>query len=130
MSETKNNRTELMQARMTPDEYQRIYAKFSRSTFRKLSDYIRYALLEKPIMMNQRNQSLDDFMREMERLRADLNAVGNNYNQTVKRLHTLTNFPEIKTWLLLNESSKQLLLEKVSEIKSKIAQINDQWLQS
>jgi hypothetical protein len=30
----------------------------------------------------------------------------------------------------LNESSKQILLNKVNEIKGKISQINDQWLQS
>lgn len=130
MSEVKNNRTRLLQARLTPDEYQRICSKFSRSTFRKMSDYVRYALLDKPIRMNHRNQSLDDFMTAMEKLRGELNAIGNNYNQTVKRLHTLTEFPEIKTWLLLNENSKKILLQKVSEIKSKIEQINDQWLQS
>ena len=69
-------------------------------------------------------------MAEMIVLRNELNAIGNNYNQVVKRLHTLSDFPEIKTWLLLNESTKQILVKKVDEIKLKISQINDQWLQS
>jgi hypothetical protein len=68
-------------------------------------------------------------MTEMVRLRTELNAIGNNYNQVVKRLHSLQHFEEIKAWVVLNESTKQILLNKVLEIKSKINQINDQWLQ-
>jgi hypothetical protein len=65
----------------------------------------------------------------MTSLRKELNALGNNYNQLIKRLHSLQDISEIKTWLLLNESTKQILLNKITEIKSKINQINNQWLQ-
>ena len=56
---------------------------------RKLSDYARKILLGKPIVATYRNQSLDDFMTEMFVLRNELNAIGNNFNQVVKRLHIL-----------------------------------------
>jgi predicted metalloprotease with PDZ domain len=94
-----------------------------------MSDYVRKVLLDKTITVKQRNQSLDDFMAEMTSLRKELNALGNNYNQLIKRLHSLQDISEIKTWLLLNESTKQILLNKITEIKSKINQINNQWLQ-
>ena len=129
MTEEKINRSKLLQVRLTPKESEKINNKFSHSTCRKLSDYIRKKLLDKPIAIYTRNQSLDDFMAEMIVLRNELNAIGNNYNQVVKRLHSLQRVEEIKTWLLLNESSKQILLKKVDEIKSKINQINEQWLQ-
>ena len=129
MTEQKINRSKLLQVRLTPKELEKINHKFSHSTSRKLSDYIRKKLLDKPIAVYTRNQSLDDFMTEMIALRNELNAIGNNYNQIVKRLHTLQHFEEIKTWLLLNESTKQILLKKVDEIKSKINQINTEWLQ-
>ncbi|MFT4155189.1 plasmid mobilization protein [Parafilimonas sp.] len=129
MTEEKINRSELLQVRLTPKESERIHQKFSHSTCRKFSDYVRKKLLDKPIAIYTRNQSLDDFMAEMIVLRNELNAIGNNYNQIVKRLHSLQHVEEIKTWLLLNESSKQILLKKVDEIKSKINQINEQWLQ-
>jgi hypothetical protein len=58
-------------------------------TDRKLSQYARKVLLAKLITVNQRNQSLDYFMAEMIVLRNELNAIGNNYDQAVKRLHTL-----------------------------------------
>lgn len=125
----KAKRNRLVQARLTPAEYDRIHKKFSKTTCRKLSDYMRKVLLDKAVTVNMRNQSLDDFMSEMVRLRTELNAIGNNYNQLVKRLHSLEQISEIKVWLTLNESARKLLLSKVEEIKAKIAQINDQWLQ-
>lgn len=129
MMDEKTNRSKLLQVRLTPKELEKISNKCSHSTSRKLSDYVRKKLLDKPIAIYTRNQSLDDFMTEMIGLRNELNAIGNNYNQVVKRLHSLQHFEEIKTWLLLNESTKQILLKKVDEIKSKINQINTQWLQ-
>jgi predicted GNAT family acetyltransferase len=129
MSAEKINRSKLLQVRLTAKELEKIHTKFSGSTSRKLSDYVRKVLLDKPITMNQRNQSLDDFMAEMIILRNELSAIGNNFNQTVKRLHALQQIDEIKTWLILNETARQIILGKVAEIKSKINQINDQWLQ-
>ena len=129
MKEEKINRSKLLKVRLTPKEMDTIHNKFSKTTCRKLSEYVRKVLLDKPVTMYHRNKSLDDFMTEMITLRNELNAIGNNYNQVVKRLHSLVHLEEIKTWALLNESSKQILLKKVDEIKLKIAQINDQWLQ-
>jgi hypothetical protein len=129
MKEKKQNRTEHLHVRFTPTEYEKINSGFSKSTCRKLSDYVRKILLEKPIKVNHRNQSLDDFMAELIILRNELNAIGNNYNQVVKRLHTVEDSTELKSWLLLNESAKKIMLQKVQEIKSKISSINDVWLQ-
>jgi hypothetical protein len=129
MSAEKINRERLLQVRLTSKELEKIQAKFSQSTCRKLSDYVRRVLLDKPITMNQRNQSLDDFMAEMILLRNELNAIGNNFNQTVKRLHALQHIDEIKTWMILNETARQIITRKIDEIKSKINQIDSQWLQ-
>lgn len=90
---------------------------------------MRKLLLNKPVTYKTRNASLDAFMAEMLTLIKELNAVGNNYNQLIKRLHSLKDFSEIKGWLLLHESARKILLNKVDEIKSKIYSINDQWLQ-
>ena len=130
MKKEKSVRTKLLQVRLTREECEQIHAKFSASTCRKLSDYARKKLLDKPIRIYIRNQSLDDFMAEMILLRGELNAIENNYNQVVKRVHTLQHLPEVKTWLLLQEPMKQILFKMIEEIKNKIAQINDQWLQS
>lgn len=129
MSDTKNNLSKWLHIRLKEEDYNKIKSRFSKSTCRKLSDYARRVLLDKVITINQRNQSLDDFMTEMIKLRNELNAIGNNFNQSVKKLHTLSQLPDFKSWLLLNENNQKILLEKVEEIKLKINQFSDKWLQ-
>ncbi|OIQ93628.1 hypothetical protein GALL_243870 [mine drainage metagenome] len=68
-------------------------------------------------------------MAEMMQLRNELNHIGNNFNQAVKKLHTLDHVPEIKTWVILNENSKKTFFQKIDEIKNRINKISDQWLQ-
>src|SRR3954447_6260244 len=128
MSEVKKNHSKWLHIRLKEEEYNKIHKKFDASTCRKLSEYARRILLDKTITVNQRNQSLDDFMAEMIRLRNELHNIGNNFNQAVKKLHTLQKTEEFKSWLLLNETTRKMLLDKVENIKQKIAQISDKWL--
>lgn len=129
MDNPRKNLSKRIYIRLKEDDFKSFYKKFSKSTCRKLSEYARRVLLEKQITVNQRNQSLDDFMAEMICLRNELNAIGNNINQSVKKLHTLKQLQEFKSWLIVNEYHQKSLLEKVEEIKSKINQISDKWLQ-
>ena len=129
MSEIKKNHSKWLHIRLKEEEYNKIHKKYEASTCRKLSEYARRVLLDKVITVNHRNQSLDDFMAEMIRLRNELHPIGNNFNQAVKRLHTLEKIAEFKSWLLLYETTRKILLEKVENIKQKIAQISDEWLQ-
>jgi len=129
MTNTNITRYKWLHIRLKEDEHARINNKFSKSTCRKLSEYARRVLLDKIITVNQRNQSLDDFMAEMIKLRNELNKVGNNFNQSVKKLHTLEQIFEFKSWLITNETDKKMLFEKIDEIKLKISQISDKWLQ-
>ena len=129
MSETKNNRTRWLHIRLTENEFSNINKQFEKTTCRKLSDFARRILLNRKITVYTRNQSLDDFMAEMIILRNELNHIGNNFNQSVKKLHTLDNIPEIKMWIIVNESSKKAFMKKVDEIKIHINKISDKWLQ-
>ncbi len=129
MSEIKKNHSKWLHIRLKEEEYNKIHKKYEASTCRKLSEYARRILLDKTITVNQRNQSLDDFMAEMIRLRNELNGVCNNFNQAVKRLHTLQKIEEYKSWLILFETTRKILLDKTENIKQKIAQISDKWLQ-
>lgn len=124
-----NNRTKWLHLRLTPEEYQKIVKEFSKSTCRKLSDYARKNLMQKPIVNTYRNQSLDDFMAEMIRLRGELNAIGNNFNQAVKKLHTLQQISDFKHWLISYELEKKILFNKVDEIKKEIQKFAESWLQ-
>lgn len=130
MSKQSNKRTQWLHIRLTTHEQRSIRKKFSKTTCRKLSEFARKVLLDKAVIVAVRNKSLDDLMAELIALKAELNAIGNNYNQVVKTLHTLGHISEIKSWLTLHESARKILLNKVDEIKAKISSINDVWLQS
>lgn len=129
MEEEKVNRTRIIGLRLTPKEYGQMERKWKQSTCAKLSEFVRRILFNKPITVYQRNQSLDDFMTEMIQLRGELNSIGNNFNQAVKKLHTLQQIAEFRNWIISYELEKQTLLNKVEEIKNRINKIADQWLQ-
>lgn len=127
--ERKMNRSVRLIVRTTPDEMNKITTRFSASTCQTLSEYYRAVLLNQSVTINHRNQSLDELMAELIRLRYDLNLIADNLNEAVKRLNTLQKTTELKAWFLLFETTRKMLLEKVEIIKQKIASINDKWLQ-
>jgi len=129
MGRENSNRTRIIGLRLTPGEYSKIERKWKSSTSRKLSDYVRHNLFEKPVTSYYRNQSTDDFMAEMVLLRNELNHIGNNFNQAVKRLHTLNQIAEFRSWLIAYEVEKKILFNKVDEIKKHVQKIAESWLQ-
>jgi argonaute-like protein implicated in RNA metabolism and viral defense len=74
--------------RFYPDEFEKLSESEKKTTCSDLSDYLRRVLLNKPITGYIRNKSLDEFTEEMMLLRKELNHIGNNFNQAVKKLHT------------------------------------------
>ena len=129
MGQTQTNRTRIIGLRLTPEEYSDVEKRWKASTCRKLSDFVRHIIFEKPVVTTYRNKSLDDFMSESIRLRKELNSIGNNFNQAVKKLHTLDQSGEIKEWLIGYELEKKLLFNKVDEVKNHIRKMADKWLQ-
>lgn len=129
MKASKTPRNKWFKIRVTEDELKKIKA-FSRSAVgRGVSNYARNILLQKPVIVKYRNESANDILSEMIRLKNELNAIGNNFNQAVHRLHTLDKIPEIKIWLLHNEIVKQSFMNKVEEIRLKMIKIHEQWSQ-
>lgn len=125
----KINRTRRITLRLMLDEYDNVHKKFEKTTCRKFSEYIRNVLLDKKLTVYTRSRSMDEFMAEMIQLRKELNAIGHNFNQSVKRLHTLDKIGEAKSWVLMHEANQKFIARKVDEIKEKINQFSDKWLQ-
>lgn len=112
--------------RVKPEEYSIIYGFFKTTTCNKLSEYVRKVLLKKPVTVNYRDQSASEILSVLNQLKKELSDIGNNFNQTVHKLHTLDHIPEIKAWAELSESSRQNLLKKVEEIRITMIQIHQQ----
>lgn len=129
MKEAKTVRKKWFKVRVTEDELKKIKAFSKSTTSRGASDYARNLLLKRPVLVKYRNSSADDILSEMIRLKNELNAIGNNFNQAVHRLHTLDKIPEIKLWVLQTEMLRQTFMKKVEEIRMKMIQIYEQWSQ-
>ena len=69
MGSENSNRIRKISLRLTTAEFMKVERKWKASTCRKLCDYVRHNLFEKPVTSYYRNQSLDDFMAEMVLLR-------------------------------------------------------------
>jgi len=99
------------------------------STERTVSNYIRKVALQKPVVVKYRNQSADEILSDLIKMKNELNAIGNNFNQAVHKLHTLDRIPEFRAWVMLYESTKQTIEKKIEEIKERMNQIYQHWLQ-
>lgn len=99
------------------------------STERSVSNYVRKVALQKPVIIKYRNQTADDFLTEMIQLKKELNAIGNNFNQTVHKLHILDKIPEFRTWIKFYKDLHQSVVSKVEEINVKVNNLYEQWLQ-
>ena len=115
--------------RFKPQEFENLNRFYKATTDKKLSQYARKVLLKKPVTLNHRNQSADEILAELIQIKYELNTLGSNYNQVVKKLHTLENLTEIKTWLLLNEPARQRFMTKVEQIKERMNQLYEIWSQ-
>lgn len=125
----KERRTRIVGIRFSEKEYEGLSSQFQKTTTPFMSECIRRILFNKSITFKQRNQSLDDFMAEMIVLRRELNQLGNNFNQAVKKLHTLIQISEFRIWITQYENDRSQILSRIETIEMKISQISDKWLQ-
>ena len=114
--------------RMNEDELTSVKKHKAQTTERSLSEYMRNVSMQKPVTVKYRNQSTDDFLKEMLGLKKELNAIGNNFNQAVHKLHILDKIPEFRVWINHYDGLQKSLVSKVEEIKLKVSQLYEQWL--
>ena len=115
--------------RMNDNELKLVKKKQQQTTERSLSEYIRTVSMQKPVKVKYRNQSADDFLKQMLELKKELNGIGNNFNQAVHKLHILDKIPEFRVWIQHYDGLQKSLVSKVEEIKTKVGQLYEQWLQ-
>lgn len=129
MDRKNQNRSRIVGVRLTVSEFHKLEQQWRGSTCRKLSEYARSVLLGKPIIRSYRNKSLDESMTLLIQLRNELNAIGINLNQSVKKLHTFSPQSDLKSWILNHQLQARLLSNKLAEIKLLIQKMGETWLQ-
>lgn len=122
-------RRRMVVVRLSEHEYERLQYFQKMTTEATLSNYLRKVALSKPVVVKYRNATADDFLRDMLELRRELSALGNNFNQAVKKLHVLDRIPEFRSWLMIYEHSRQAFVQKVEQIHARITRLYELWLQ-
>lgn len=125
----KENRNKRITIRFTDAEYQRLQKLYRKSTCSQLVAYCRKVLDAKPVTLFYRNKSLDDFMVELIKIRKDFNAVGNNFNQIVKKINSVKDQSLTEVWLPYAKTLQLELIERMKNIQEKIKQVSEKWLQ-
>ena len=121
-------RKKMIVVRMNKTEFGQLEKFKKESTERTISNYLRKVSLKKPVTVKYRNQSADDFIKQMLELKKELNAVGNNFNQAVHKLHLLDKIPEFRIWINQYDGLQKVLLNKVQEINLRVNQLYEEWL--
>lgn len=88
MKEPQSKCIRIVGVRFTKEEFEKLRDKSRHSTTPQLSEFIRRCVFDKPIVIKHRNQSLDEFMGMLMELRKELNAIGNNFNQSIRQINT------------------------------------------
>jgi MobC-like protein len=119
-----------VKVRMNEDELEKLRSNQQRTTKRSISEYVRAVALQMPVTVKFRSQSTDDFLHEIIGLKKELNAVGNNFNQAVHKLHLLDKIPEFREWIKQYDGLNRVLINNFEEIKSKMNCIYEQLQQN
>ena len=112
---------------MSEDEHQAAEALCRQTTCQSLSEYARKTVLGKPIIMKYHDESMDEFIDLVIELKDELKAIGNNFNQVVRRLHSLKTLPELQQWILVNEQEKTRIFRLIETISTNINEAKKLW---
>lgn len=129
MEKKKPIRSRWLTVRLNEEEEKTVIKYFKRTTANSISEYARALLLKEPVTVLYRNQSADDFLASMLLLKTELNAIGNNFNQAVHKLHTYDHAEQLQAWAIRNEKDKQIFFNKVQEIQETLSKIHTLWSQ-
>lgn len=127
---SKTSRSHWLHLRLRAEEHEKLVRKWKASTYRKLSEYARRKLFEKPVAITQRNTSLDDGLQALTLLREDLKAIGNNLNQLTRQINANPPDANSRHWQSAFLSVRSELSGKLEEIHSLLIQLSLTWLQS
>jgi hypothetical protein len=129
MGNEPENRSKVLLTRLKPAEFALLENRFRKTRFRKLSEYARNVLLEKPVTVNYRDRSMDDLLEELIVLRRELNAIGNNLNQAVRNINSAHGGADTRLWMNLLSILNGKLEPSIRQIKDSMNKYAELWSQ-
>jgi len=120
MAKRKEKRVKWLHLRISQKEYDLLQEWTKQSACRKSSEFVRDALFRRPIRVFYRSKSADEFLSVALKLKNELSAIGNNFNQAVKKLHLLKTELGLREWVTNMEIEKGVVLGKTVEIGERL----------
>jgi len=128
METENNNRKKRIYVRLTDKEFTTLENRLKNTTCNKLSDYVRRCLFDRPITTITRDAATDDLIVKMSQLNYELNAVGSNFNQLVKKLNTSFQSTSFSDALSLVTMQRDAIAKKLEEVKNELQKVAEKWL--
>lgn len=129
METENNNRKRRIYVRLTEKEFTTLETHCKNTTCRSVSDYVRHCLFNRPVATMTRDVSADEAITQMSHLNRELNAIGSNFNQLVRKVNATSQAVEIKSLLLLFDSQTKAMFSKIDEVKEQLQKLAERWLQ-
>jgi hypothetical protein len=70
---------------------------------------------------------MDDVLEELILLRKEVNFFGNNFNQVVRKLNSVSGMPDAAIWQSLLEVLRDQIEPSMTQIKERISNYSDLW---
>ena len=112
--------------RLTEDEYQELKKLAAATICPNLSDYSRRVLLQQPVNVLSRNQSLDDFLADMLPLRRDLHQLC-TFDQIIQQQRAANMSAGLEQRLLLIEQKQDRFYRLAETISNQIHEAHRLW---
>ena len=128
METENNNRKKRIYVRLTDKEFTTLESRLKNTTCNKLSDYVRRCLFNKPITTITRDAATDDLIVKMSQMNFELNAIGSNFNQLVKKINTSFQTTSFSNALSLVTMQRDAIAKKIEEVKNELQKVAEKWL--
>ena len=128
METENNNRKKRIYVRLTDKEFSTLENRLKATTCNKLSDYVRRCLFDKPITTITRDAATDDLIVKMSQLNYELNAIGSNFNQLVKKINASFQTTSFSNALSLVTMQRDAIEKKLEEVKNELQKVAEKWL--
>ena len=129
MEEQEENRNRWLNIRLNSEEYKMVEKRFKKTSFQTMSEYHRALLLGDPVTVLHRDKSMDEMLEELVLLRRELNHIGNNLNQAVRKVNCAHGALDNRLWMNLLAVINGKLEPYMKQIKEQITQYADLWSQ-
>jgi len=119
----KSNRQKWIHVRVTEEEYTKLQNVYRETTCRMFSDFLRTVLLHRPITVYYRNRTADEFVTVALQLKNEMNGIGRNFNQVVRKINIAHSDDEFALYLFDLHVQLDEAGNKIKEICLKMDQI-------